>query len=212
MARARSRKISQISKFFRWTPIIFLGLQIYAYIVTDLKNLQWPGRNDLSQKWYMPFLNLALLPGKAYFGELAIVGYFACLLGFALFLFFVLPKKNLNFKRIPARKTLVENNLFMCSIVLFLELTLIGFGQAGRSFGGRYIVVPSGIFFILIVLLVQNRKYSLRQEKKTFLTFGIILVIGYMHFLRIPAPELKCEGSCKSWTQQIDEFNNGGSS
>lgn len=164
MARARTAKISQLSKFFRWTPIIFLSLQIYAYVVTDLNNLQWPGRNNLSEKWYMPILNFALLPGKAYFGELAIAGYIACLFCFALFLFFVLPIKNFEFGKTPARKILVKNNSFMCFIALLLELTLIGLGQTGRSFGGRYIIVPSGIFLILTVLLVQNRKYSLKDE------------------------------------------------
>jgi len=212
MIRARAKMASPISKFCRWTPLLFLLLQIYAYVVTDMRNLQWPGRNNFSEKWYMPILNLVLLPGKAFFGDLGTTGYLACLIGTALFILLMLPLKNLNFRRIQTFEVLIKNDLVICLSALFLELILIGFGQTGRSFGGRYLIVPSGIFFIAIVLLVQNRKYSLSQEKNGYILVGTLLLLGTLFFLRLPAPELSCQTLCKSWAEQIQDYESGGSS
>jgi len=212
MLRARAKMASPISKFSRWTPLLFLLLQIYAYVVTDMRNLQWPGRNNFSEKWYMPILNLFLLPGKAFFGDLGTMGYFACLAGTALFLLLILPIKSPNFWRIQSFEVLIKNDLVICMSALLLELTLIGFGQTGRSFGGRYLIVPSGIFFIAIVLLVQNRNYSLSQEKNTFISVGALLLLGLFVFLRLPAPELSCQTPCKSWAEQIQDYESGGNS
>jgi hypothetical protein len=212
MIRARAKLASPISKFLRWTPLLFFLLQIYAYIVTDMRNLQWPGRNNFSEKWYMPILNLALLPGKAFFGDLGTVGYFVCLVALALFILLIVPFKNLNFREIQTFEVLIKNDLVICLSALFLELTLIGFGQTGRSFGGRYLIVPSGIFFIALVLLVQNRKYSLNQEKNAFISVATLLLLGTFFFLRLPAPELSCQIPCKSWAEQIRDYESGGNS
>lgn len=212
MIRAREKSVSPISKFCRWIPLLFLGVQGYALVITSMHHLQWPGRNDFTAKWYMPFLNISLLPGKAIFGDLGIAGYSASLLGFLIFLYCTKQFKLLQPKKIKAIKQSLEDNLVICWLSLILELSLIGFGQAGRSFGGRYLIVPSGIFFLLLVLILQHQNFPTRRSKKIFIAMGSLVGIGLIFFLRIPSPELKCLAPCVSWAEQIHTFKSGGTS
>lgn len=96
--------------------------------------------------------------------------------------------------------------IMMGVAAFFTELVLVVFGQAESYFGGRYMVVPAGSLFILIVIILSG--ISVRSTFKTGIWTAVLvwLVLTSVHNLTNTSRELlECVTPCIVWQTQVQE-------